>query len=50
MLLSLGIYIDNFVYFSEDPAVEDLFYWLLAEQCKIDFMSIINWFLGIHFS
>ena len=48
--LSLGIYVDDFVYFSEDPAVEDLFCRLLAQRCKVDFMGIVNWFLGIHFS
>jgi hypothetical protein len=48
--LSLGLYIDDFVYFSEDPAVEDLFCQLLAQRCKVDFMGIVNWFLGIHFS
>jgi hypothetical protein len=48
--LSLGLYVDDFVYFSEDPAVEALFCWLLAEHCKVDFMGIINWFLGVYFS
>ncbi len=48
--LSLGLYVDNFVYFSKDPAVEALFCWLLAERCKVDFMGIINWFLRVHFS
>jgi hypothetical protein len=47
---SLGLYIYDFVYFSEDPAVEDLFCQLLAQRCKIDFMGIFNWFLGIHIS
>jgi hypothetical protein len=48
--LSLGLYVDDFVYFLEDPAVEALFCCLLAQRCKVDFMGIINWFLGIHFS
>jgi hypothetical protein len=48
--LSLGIYVDNFVYFMPDPAVEKLFCCLLAERCKVDFMEIVEWFLGIHFS
>ncbi len=48
--LTLGLYIDDFVYFSEDPAVEALFCRLLAERCKVDFMGIVEWFLGIHFS
>jgi hypothetical protein len=48
--LSLGIYVDDFVYFSADPAAEDLFCRLLAECCNVDFMGIVEWFLGIHFS
>jgi hypothetical protein len=38
------------MYFSEDPAVKALFCRLLAERCKVDFMGIVNWFLGVHFS
>ncbi len=49
-MLSLGMYVDDFVYFSEDPAVEALFCRLLAERCKVDFMGIVEWFLGVHFS
>ncbi len=48
--LTLGLYVDDFVYFSEDPAVESLFCHLLAKRCKVDFMGIIEWFLGIHIS
>jgi hypothetical protein len=48
--LSLGLYVDNFVYFSKDPAVETLFCRLLAKRCKVDFMGIVEWFLGVHFS
>jgi hypothetical protein len=48
--LSLGLYVDDFINFSEDPAVEALFCCLLAKQCKVDFMGIVEWFLGIHFS
>jgi hypothetical protein len=48
--LLLGLYVDDFVYFSEDPAVEALFYHLLGECCKVDFMGIVERFLGVHFS
>jgi hypothetical protein len=48
--LSLGLYVNDFVYFSKDPAVEALFCRLLAKRCKVDFMGIVNWFLGVHFS
>jgi len=48
--LSLGLYVDDFVYFSEDPDVERLFCRLLSERCKVDFMGIVEWFLSFHFS
>jgi hypothetical protein len=46
---SLGLYMDDFVNFSEDLAVEDLFCHLLGERCKVDFMGFVEWFLGVHF-
>jgi hypothetical protein len=48
--LSLGLYVDNFVYFLEDPVFEDLFFRLLSDRCKVDFIGIVEWFLGVHFS
>ena len=48
--LTLGLYGEDFVYFSEDPSVEALFCRLLAEGCKVDFMGVVEWFLGIHFA
>jgi hypothetical protein len=48
--LSLGLYVDDFVYFSKNPAVEALFGRLLAKRCKVDFMGVVKWFLGAHFS
>ncbi len=47
--LSLGLYVNNFVYFSVDPVVKALFCCLLTECCKVDFMGIVEWFLGVHF-
>jgi hypothetical protein len=47
--LTLGLYVDGFVYFSKDPSVEALFCRLLVERCKVDFMGVVEWFLGIHF-
>jgi hypothetical protein len=38
--LSLGLYVDDFVYFSEDPALESLFECLLRECVKFDFMGL----------
>jgi hypothetical protein len=43
------MYVDGVVYFLEDPVVEALFCHLLAERCRVDFMSIVQWFLSIHF-
>jgi hypothetical protein len=43
------MYVDDFVYFLEDPAVDALFCCLLAEHCKVDFMGIVEWFLVAHF-
>jgi hypothetical protein len=48
--LSLGLYVDDIVYFLEDPALESLFEGLLRECVKDDFMGLNEWFLGIHFS
>jgi hypothetical protein len=48
--LSIGLYVDNFVYFSEDLAVEALFERLLQEHVKVNFMGLVEWFLGINFS
>ncbi len=49
VLLSLGWYVDDFVYFLEDPIVEAIFCCLLAERCKVDFMGIVQWFFAVHF-
>ncbi len=48
--LSLSLYVNDFVSFSKDPAVETLFCRLPAKRCKVDFMGIVEWFLGFHFS
>ncbi len=50
MPLSMGLYIDDFVYFLEDPGVEALFERLLWERIKVNFMGLVEWFLGIYFS
>ncbi len=44
--LCLGIYVDDFVYFSMNPEVESLLCPLLAEWCKVDFIGIVNCFLA----
>ncbi len=48
--LSLGLYVNDFVDFSEDPAIETLFKCLLTEWVRVDFMGLTEWFWGIHFS
>jgi len=50
--LSLGLYVDDIVnvYFFEDPTMEALFERLLWERVKVDFIGLVEWFLGIHFS
>ncbi len=40
--LTLGLYVDDFLYFSEDPSVKALFCRLLAERCKVDFMGVVE--------
>eukprot|EP00984_Skeletonema_dohrnii_P019485 scaffold9319_cov84-Skeletonema_dohrnii-CCMP3373.AAC.1 len=47
--LHLGIYMDDFVYFSESDEVERRFERLLASKIKVDFMGTVNWFIGSHF-
>ncbi len=47
--LTLGIYVDDFVYFSEDPEVERQFEQLLTGMVTVEFMGNIDWFLGTHF-
>ena len=40
--LTLGLYVDDFVYFSEDPAVEAKFEWLLKQEATVDFMGTVE--------
>jgi hypothetical protein len=47
--LTLGLYVDDFVYFSEDPAAEAKFEHLLNERAMVDFMGTVKWFLGTCF-
>ena len=47
--LTIGLYVDDFVYFSEDPEVERKFEQLLSSLITVDFMGTVDWFLGTHF-
>jgi hypothetical protein len=46
--LTLGIYVDDFVYFSTNPAVEAKFQQLLKKYITVNFMGAVEWFLGTH--
>jgi hypothetical protein len=45
-LLYLGIYVDDFTYFSESDEVERIFEAALSSKLKIDWMGEVGWFLG----
>ena len=47
--LSSGLYIDDFIYFSEDPATEALFEHLLREWVNVDFMGFSRMVFGYSF-
>ena len=47
--LHLGLYVDDFIYFSEDPEIKRRFERLLSAKLKVKFMGTVNWFLGTHF-
>jgi len=47
--LYLGLYVDDFIYFSTDDEVEKEFESLLKQQTNVDFMGQVSHFLGIRF-
>jgi hypothetical protein len=47
--LTLGLYMDDFIYFLEDPKVEWLFESLLSSLITVNFMGTVEWFLSTHF-
>jgi hypothetical protein len=47
--LTLGLYVDDFVYFSADPAVEAKLERLLQQHSMVKYMGTVEWFLGTHF-
>ena len=47
--LALGIYLDDFVYFSKDPGVEAKFECLLEQYAMVNFMGMVEWFFGTQF-
>ncbi|KAL7517026.1 hypothetical protein ACHAWF_000102, partial [Thalassiosira exigua] len=49
-VLHVGAYVDDFVFFSSNPAEEKLFQQELAKRCKVDFMGDVDFFLGTAFT
>ena len=45
-LLYVGLYVDDFTYFSASLAVEQLFEELLGNELDVEFMGVVTWFLG----
>jgi hypothetical protein len=43
--IALGFYVDDFVYFSADSAVEEKFQCILKELVTVDFMGTVEWLL-----
>ena len=48
--LHVGLYVDNFVFYSSDPAQEDLFKTLLQEHTQVNFMGDVDYLLGTAFT
>jgi dUTPase len=48
--LYLGLYVDDFIYFSESEAVENLFEQKFGDAISTDFNGQIGYFLGINFT
>ena len=46
----VGIYVDDFVFCSTDPAQEALFGREMESKCKVDFLGDIDYFLGTSFT
>ena len=47
--LTLGLYVNDFVYFLDDPAVEAKFERLLQANATVNLMGTVEWFLGTNF-
>ena len=46
----MGLYVDDFIYFSSSNKVEEKFQRILSRLINVDFVRTIKWFLGTHFS
>jgi hypothetical protein len=47
--IALGLDVNDFVYFSADPAFEEKFQRILKELVTVNFMGTVEWFLVTHF-
>ena len=47
--LYLGLYVDDFIYFSQSPSVEQTFETKFAQQVPVTFEPTVEYFLGIRF-
>ena len=45
----LGMYVDDFVYYSKSDKVEQWFERTLGSKLTVDFMGAVSWFLGCHY-
>ena len=41
----MGLYVDDFIYFSNNAAVEEKFQRILSQLINVDFMGTVEWFL-----
>ena len=48
--LHVGLYVNDFVFYSSDSSQEALFKTLLQEHIQVDFMGNVDYFLGIAFT
>ena len=49
-IIRIGVYVDDFVFYSTDPAQEELFQSELEQRIKVDFMGDVDFFLGTAFT
>jgi hypothetical protein len=47
--LTLSLYVNDCIYFTEDPEAERRIKQLLEDLITVEFMGTIDWFLGTHF-
>ena len=48
--LHVGLYVDDFIFYTSDPAQEALFKKLLQEHIQVDLIGDVDYFLGTAFT